>query len=299
MDRELPTPRQKAFMANIQHILFPYDFSKAGQLASRFVRTTAQKFDAKVTLMAVMPPIWNVPPMGVPGMVMVDEQQMETELKARLDRALTAEFAGLCVQRLTDRGDPAVSIVEFARTASVDLIMMPTHGFGIFRGLLIGSVTAKVLHDAKCPVWTATHAEEQHARDLPGTVVCAVDGGPRTCELIQWAAKFSRQMGSSLKLLHVVPPISDWLTLPSERELQEQVREEARTKIERLRAAAGVDVPLRVAVGPITETVTEESRQEAADLVIVGRGTLQATLGRLRTHAYGIVQTSPCPVLSV
>jgi len=286
-------------MATIKHILFPYDFSNAGQLASRFVRATAQKFDAKVTLMAVMPPIWNATPMGVPGMVTVDEQQMEADLRARLDRALTAEFAGLCVQRLTDRGDPAVSIVEFAHTAAVDLIMMPTHGFGIFRGLLIGSVTAKVLHDAKCPVWTATHAEEQHARDLPGTIVCAVDGSPRTGELMQWAANFSRQMGSTLKLLHIVPPISDWLALPSERELQEQVREEARTKLEEQKASAGVNAPLRVAVGPITETVTEEARQEGADLVIVGRGILQSTLGRLRTHAYGIVQTAPCPVLSV
>jgi hypothetical protein len=30
----------------------------------------------------------------------------------------------------------------------VDLIMMPTHGVGTFRSFLVGSVTAKVLHDA-------------------------------------------------------------------------------------------------------------------------------------------------------
>jgi nucleotide-binding universal stress UspA family protein len=39
--------------------------------------------------------------------------------------------------------------------------MMATHGTGLFRSLLIGSVTAKVLHDARCPVWIATRAEEQ------------------------------------------------------------------------------------------------------------------------------------------
>ena len=32
---------------------------------------------------------------------------------------------------------------------------------------------------------------------------------------------------------------------------------------------------------------------------VLGRGSLQAPLGRLRTHAYGIIQRSPCPVLSV
>jgi hypothetical protein len=45
--------------------------------------------------------------------------------------------------------------------------------------------------------------------------------------------------------------------------------------------------------------VTEEARQEAADLIVIGRGSIQTTLGRLRTHAYAIVQRSPCPVVSV
>ncbi len=54
-------------------------------------------------------------------------------------------------------GDPAQVITAFAHTQGVDLIMMPTHGYGPFRRLLLGSVTAKVLHDAECPVWTAVH----------------------------------------------------------------------------------------------------------------------------------------------
>ena len=28
------------------------------------------------------------------------------------------------------------------------------------RRLLLGSVTAKILHDAECPVWTAAHVDE-------------------------------------------------------------------------------------------------------------------------------------------
>jgi len=176
---------------------------------------------------------------------------------------------------------------------------MATHGTGLFRSLLIGSVTAKVLHDAKCAVWTATHAEEQRSPDVPRTILCAVDGTDKTPALIQWAAEFTQRMGASLKLLHVVPPISDWLSLPSERDLQEQVRDEARVKINVLQRSAGVEAPLRIAVGQIADTVTEEARQEAADLILIGRGSLQSSLGRLRTHAYGIIQKSPCPVLSV
>jgi len=36
-----------------------------------------------------------------------------------------------------------------------------------------------------------------------------------------------------------------------------------------------------------------------ADLVLIGRNTLQARLGQLRTNAYAILRNAPCPVLSV
>lgn len=286
-------------MATIKHILFPFDFSQQGVLAAPFVRTAASRHGARVTLMSVVPPVWDIPSGEMPVVLDVDPKKMEDDLRLRLDSALTKELEGVCIQRMVDYGDPARKITDFAHSHAVDLIMMPTHGCGLFRSMLIGSVTAKVLHDASCPVWTATHAEEQHSKDVPGTIIYAVDGTPKTPALLQWAAEFSQRMGATLKLLHVVPPISDWLGLPSERELQEEAREEARAKIDSLQKSAGVNLPLRVAVGQIANTVTEEARQEGADLIIIGRGTLQSSLGRLRTHAYGIIQKSPCPVLSV
>ena len=286
-------------MANIKNILFPFDFSTPGMLAARFVRTVAERNEAKVTLISIVPPVWSIPPAGIPAVVPVEAEKMSAQLQEHLDGALKDEFAGLNVARIGDRGDPAERIVRYAHANAIDLIMMPTHGLGAFRSFLIGSVTAKVLHDAECPVWTATHAEEQHAADSPKTVVCAVDTTDQSAGLMRWAADFAQRLGGSLKLVHVVPPISDWLTLTSERELQEQVREAARTNVQSLMRSAGIEAPLRVAVGKISDTVTEEARQEGADLVIIGRGALRSAFGRLRTHAYGIIQTSPCPVISV
>ena len=286
-------------MAMIKHILFPFDFSKQGLLAAPFVRAIANRFEARITLVGVIPPAWAMPSADLPPLATVDIEAMKCDLESRIDTALSKEFAGLAVQRVTTLGDPAFKIAEFAHSDAVDLIMMPTHGFGLYRSLLIGSVTDKVLHDAKCPVWTATHAEEQHSRDMPRTILCAVDGTPRTPALMQWAAEFSQRMGASLKMLHVATRISDWLSLPGERELQEQVRDEARAKIDALKRTAGVEAPVRIAVGQIVDTITEEAREEGADLVLIGRGSLQSPLGRLRTHAYGIIQKSPCPVVSV
>jgi len=49
----------------------------------------------------------------------------------------------------------------------------------------------------------------------------------------------------------------------------------------------------------VVNTVTEQAREEGTDLIILGRGAMHETLGRLRTQAHGIIQRSPCPVLSV
>jgi nucleotide-binding universal stress UspA family protein len=49
----------------------------------------------------------------------------------------------------------------------------------------------------------------------------------------------------------------------------------------------------------VPDVVREEALQHGADLILIGRGTLHGTLGRLRTHAYGIIRHAPCPVLSV
>jgi nucleotide-binding universal stress UspA family protein len=215
------------------------------------------------------------------------------------DQALVAELADVPVARVADADDPGFRIADFAHGHGVDLIMMPTHGLGLFRSLLVGSATAKVLHDAQCPVWTAAHAEHQRAGGLPKTILCAVDGGPSSGALLKWAADFSARVGAALTLLHVVGPITDWPSLDSERALQEQVRQTAHAKIVSLQASAGVHAPLRVAVGDIVATVAEHAQEEEADLILIGRGSLHAALGRLRTHAYGIIHRSPCPVLSV
>lgn len=285
-------------MATIKHILFPFDFSEQAQLAAPFVSAVSSRFDARITLLAVVPPLWDVAPGVVPAMIAIDDREIEQDFRSRLETTLAKEWAGLSVQRVTESGDPAMKIIECAQSSAVDLIMMPTHGCGLFRSLLIGSVTAKVLHDAKVPVWTATHAEEQRSPDVPTRILCAVDDSPKSAELMQWAAGYARQMGATLNVLHAVPRISDWLALPSE-SLQEEVRKEAHGRIDSIMRSAHLEAPLRVAWGNVADTVTQEARHENADLVIIGRGSLQSPLGRLRTHAYGIIQKSPCPVLSV
>jgi nucleotide-binding universal stress UspA family protein len=286
-------------MPAIRHILFPFDFSAQGSQVASFVRAYAEAFKARVTLFSVVPPTFEAIPAGLGPRIGDDPTEWKQALQLRLDSALIAELGDVVVARVVDAGDPAFRAVRFAEANAIDLIMMPTHGVGVFRSVFVGSVTSKVLHDAKCPVWTAAHAEAQCAGALPRIILCAVDGGPSTPALLKWAAGFSAASGATLKILHVVSPITDWPSLERERALQEQVRQEAHATIESMQREAGVKAPLRVAVGEIVPTVSEQAPQENADLIIIGRGSVSAPFGRLRTHAFGIIQRSPCPVLSV
>ncbi|MBZ5602996.1 MAG: universal stress protein [Acidobacteriia bacterium] len=288
-------------MLNIKHILFPLDFSARCCGAVPHIDAFAKRFGAKLTLISVAQPVYAAG-MGDPGgPILIDTEEMLNELKQKLDTSLVKELAHLRVDRVADLGDPSAVIVDFAKKNEVDLIMMPTHGYGPFRSLLLGSVTAKVLHDADVPVWTGAHMEDPPSQQhLPvRAVLCAVDGTPNSVPLMKWSARLAKDFGASLRLVHVIRGIEGWPARQADRQFEEEMRLESRKTIEGLQQSAEVDAPLCVAVGNVAEGVREEARRHGADLIVIGRGVLHETLGRLRTHSYGIIRNSPCPVISV
>jgi nucleotide-binding universal stress UspA family protein len=288
-------------MPTIKHILFPVDFSDRAAAAMPFVAATANRFGSKVTLISAAQPFYYGG-MGDPSLlVLVDTDALLKDLKNRLDGMVVKEFAQLKVERFTELGDAAEVITSFAHEHAVDLIMMPTHGYGPFRSLLLGSVAAKVLHDAECPVWTAAHGTEVPSPDHvnPRTVLCAVDSSPKSITLMQWAGEFSKTTGAALRLIHVVPGIESWPASQMNREFERDMKAEALAQIAKLQTAAGVDATLSVEAGHLADAIREQALRHNADLVVIGRGVLQEKLGRLRTSAYAIIRNAPCPVLSV
>jgi nucleotide-binding universal stress UspA family protein len=289
-------------MLAIKNILFPIDFSERCCGAAPFVHAMAQRFGARVTLMSVISPFWQSAASGdLSGSLVVDMDEVKRDLEMRLDGAFTREFADLPVDRVAEIGDPAESITRYAHTQGADIIMMPTHGYGPFRNLLLGSVTAKVLHDAQCPVWTATHVEDRPAlHHVAGrNILCAVDATPKSSPLMEWASQYAKVTGASLRLVHVVSGVQGWPDRQLDREFEETLRAQARETIGKLQMAIGVKAPLCVAVGEVAGAVREEAERHNSDLILIGRGLLHETLGRLRTHAHAIIRQAPCPVLSV
>jgi nucleotide-binding universal stress UspA family protein len=177
---------------------------------------------------------------------------------------------------------------------------MPTHGYGPFRSLLLGSTAAKVLHDAHCPVWTSAHVEDVRlpARTELHNVLCAIELGPDAAGLIQSAEELAQAWQAELHLVHAVPVDEVRPEKYLEGDLTAALIKQSKQEIARLQQDAGTNLEVTVEGGRASHVIRDAALQCAADLVITGSGKLHATFGRLRTNTYAIIRDSPCPVLS-
>jgi nucleotide-binding universal stress UspA family protein len=284
--------------------LFPVDFSHQCSQFGAYVAAVAKRFQAEVTLLHVI----DSTPLAYYGMdpamsmaAAYAEAMAERRMK-EIHAFLRYEFVNLSVKRISEPGDAAAVITQYALANGIDLIMTPTHGYGPFRRFLLGSVTAKILHDAECAVWTAAHVEDAAQPLTPafGAVVCAVDLSQDSVPLLRSAARAAAELGVSLRLVHAVPAFeaaTQWSmrTLGNPDLLYDSIRAE----MEKLQKAAGTNAELRLEAGDVAKVVRNEALRQNAGLVVIGRGRMQETLGSLRTNTYAVVRESPCPVLSV
>jgi nucleotide-binding universal stress UspA family protein len=287
-------------METLNRILLPVEFSERCVGAGRYARALANQFHSQVILLHVVESRlgYGGAEIGAPGPDWVEKIREERENV--LQSFLEEEFRGLAVRRILLEGDPAKRIVEYAHQEKIDLIVLPTHGYGPFRRFLLGSVVAKVLHDADCPVFTGVHMEEAPPpEDIRfEQIVCALDLGPQSSRVLAWAAGFAKSAGSQLTLVHVAKaPAVVTVASPSGEEPEEI--EQARESLRDLQREAGIEAEIEVVTGSLAEAMYECSARRGADLLVIGRGTSKGVIGRLRSNAYTLIRDSPCAVVSV
>jgi nucleotide-binding universal stress UspA family protein len=261
----------------------------------------ARKYNAEVTLLHVLEMPSGLIPDWYGGTVPVIDTSAIWQAETEAARCyLTDRFQGIKVHRVVVEGDAAGTIDDYARENGADLIMMPTHGYGLFRTLLLGSVTAKVLHDTPCPVWTGVHVEEAPAVSAElGTVMCAVDRAEDTIAAMRFACRLAHDSQARLFLVHAIPGAEVAPDKYFDTDLRLYLEQDARKTIAQLQQAAGVAAPLCIGAGEVSHVVRDSALGHSADLVVIGRGRATRMLGRLRSNVYSIIRDAPCPVISV
>jgi nucleotide-binding universal stress UspA family protein len=287
-------------MHSLKKILLPVDFSERCAAAVRYARELALRFDSELTLIHVLPPLHAEFGLQIEGSMLTEVYRARAEQAEHELAGFEAQsLADLNVRRLILNGDPAAEIVQFAKTEGMELIAMPTHGYGPFRRFILGSNTAKVLHDSDCPVWTGVHVEEIPKFAHPfRRILCAVDLGPQSVRALAWAAWLQKEFGAHLTLIHAIAAHSEAMSEP-DLSWRANILEIAEEELLRLQREAGVEADLLLEAGEPSRVICSAAARVNAGTVVIGRGSAAGDFGRLRTNGYSIIRQSPCPVVSV
>ena len=289
-------------MDSLSKIVAPVDFSDRSMGAVRHAALLARHFHSELSLVHVfVPPPLEFGDAAGPDSVLGEVyRNRASEVAEELNGFLADELKDLPVRRVVLEGDTAHWIVEYAHQEKAGLIVMATHGYGPFRRFILGSTTAKVLHDADCPVWTGVHLDHPPVPPSNGFrhILCAVDLGPQSRKIVEWAMQFQAEFAAELTLVHAVTPISDDPEVMASEWLA-RIRHNAESELSDLQRKASARATLVIEPGDPAQVICSVASRSNSELVVIARGSAAGVFGRLRTHAYSIIRQSPCPVVSV
>ena len=133
---------------NPKRIVVPIDFSDLSYDAlDRAIEIAGD--DGEVLVIHVLTELTTMEPGTLYGTVTDDERIKAAEefLQKKLaDKTLASVSVNAVV------GDAGREIAAFAEREAADLIVIPSHGYGFFKHMFLGSVAERVVRLAHCPV---------------------------------------------------------------------------------------------------------------------------------------------------
>lgn len=286
-------------------ILFPTDFSKSSEAIANHAVGIAKATGSRLWILSVTPRLeaWHgasemhFGPFGDSSRGGFEEERkvLEAERLRMLQRFQENHFALADSGVLVRSGGVAEEIIDVAREKNVGLIMMPTHALGRRRQFLIGSTTAKVLHDAPCPVWTSPHPRELDSFRAYRKIVIAIDYRSLSGPLLLRASEFAARFGANLSVFSAIPAVPE-----ADPHLVHKLKKDLTSAVEEQLAQSKIKASIHLLEGNPGEVIWEVAEDiEKADLIITGRGRLNEAAGHVHSHNYEIIWNAPCPVITL
>jgi nucleotide-binding universal stress UspA family protein len=289
---------------DIQKILVPIVRADTCRHIGQQAAWLARRFHADIILLHVVTPL-SYPYSLLEGGHEMTARDLHAQAVQRaqqdLDWALLPELDGIRVTRVLLRGEPAHVIAETARDQNAGLIMMSTRGEGGFYRLLLGSVTAKVLLETECPVWTGAHLEDAPVGEFSiRRVLCSVELKPHSRHTLELAAEMAAALDATLTLVHVTSSVE--IYGPGGSHIDPVWRDEivgfATEEIAKLQQDVGTKAEVIIDSGNVPQLLNRAAERTKADVLVIGRIPGRSHLGD-NGEGYGIIRESQIPVLSV
>jgi nucleotide-binding universal stress UspA family protein len=299
-------------MRRFTRILCPIDVSDLSCHAIEHAIVIARWHGASVTAQHVYTPV-SSPLVALALIACVEPPALDGAESARLMYELAAAIpwptsAGVDIDLALDMGAPATAILERAASSRADLIVIGAHRAGWSDYLQLGSVAAKILCKAKCPVMTVPPPGRLTSKLPFARLLCPVDFSAPSLAAIELALSLARDAHAELTVLHVLEMPDNEAAL--EASLHGSVSDRAARLQHERDALADLSalVPdpvresrpcVRVAHGTPFREILDTASVDAIDLIVMGtrgRNALEMLFGSTTNQ---IVRRAPCPVLTL
>ena len=137
-------------MPRFDTMLCPVDFSPNARQALRLAGELSQERNATLHVLHVVD-------VAIPAKVEVTAplDKMEAAVTSKLKRLTHQTINAKIKSELhVETGDTGAQVLDAAKRLGADLIVMATHGRQGLRRLVLGSVAARIVREARCPVLT-------------------------------------------------------------------------------------------------------------------------------------------------
>lgn len=143
----------------VKTILLAVDFSEAAQYLAEYASIFARGLEARLLVLYVSPSMNRYASLSVPAAsIQALVAQILEGANRVMDEFMRGRFGGLEAEGRVEYGYAPEKILEAARAAEADMIIMGTHGRRGVERIPFGSVAEKVVKTAKIPVLTVRPA---------------------------------------------------------------------------------------------------------------------------------------------
>jgi nucleotide-binding universal stress UspA family protein len=171
---------------------------------------------------------------------------------------------------------------------------MSTRGHGAFYRFLLGSVTAKILHESPCPVWTGAHLDDAQACEFSiRNVLCSVDLSEHSRHTASLAAGMAAAVDATLTLVHITAGVEIFGPGGSHVDpaWQKTIVSFAANEIDKLQQDVGTKAHVIIDSGNVPELLNRAVEQTKADILVIGHSPVYGHLGE-NGNGYGIIRAS-------
>lgn len=137
----------------INHIMVPHDKSESATHAFEYAIDLAKKYGSSISIVTCI--AIQAPTDLYFGAAYIETARLLKEDAMKSTLALESQLKKLMIQykiEILEVLSITDSLVSYAKSHNVDLIVMGSRGLGGFKKLLLGSVASGVSQHSKCPV---------------------------------------------------------------------------------------------------------------------------------------------------